>query len=576
MEAKKRTLKRRPFLGQMLIELKLATEEQVKDYIERAQKLDTRMGLLMVEEGLISETDLVRAVGRQFNLDFFDLRGVKPTEEALRFIPYSVANQLTILPIKVENNILTVAVFDPLNVPKLRRLDNIIDINFEIVVSLESSIRRQIENSYLALQAKEQKKKSHLEVVEENEDIREETAVRKSLTSSSQAKKKHTSDIESLINRILEQAIGHQASDIHIEPQDNEVHVRERIDGILESGMELPLTMHAPLLSRLKIMGDLDIAEKRVPQDGRFIFSVNDTEVDFRISTLPTIRGEKAVLRILDKSNMTIGLDNLGMRKDLVTKVKDLLAHPYGIILVCGPTGSGKTTTVYSMLNHLNSSEKNIITIEDPVEYQFDVINQVQVNPKAGVSFTSILKNILRQDPDIIMIGEIRDKETAEIAVRSALTGHLVISTIHTNDAATAVNRLVDMGIDPFLISSSLLGVVAQRLVRKLCPHCKKEIHEPSDGDSPIVAEILSHTDSVYKSVGCEECYKSGYIGREGIYEVLIPDKTVRQAINEGASAQDISTMIENTGFTTMRYDGIQKAISGVTSPEEVLRGTIG
>lgn len=575
MAALKRALKRRPKLGQMLEELGYVTREQVESYIDKAKQLNTRMGTLMVEEGLISETDLVRAVGRQFDLEFFDLRGVKPTTEALSFVPYSVASQLTLLPIKVENGVLTVAVFDPLNVPKLRRLDNIIDIDFEIVVSLESALRRAIETAYLAMQAKGESA-AQTESSRALPETGSVTPIRKSLTSSAKVKKKSSSDIEAILDQILEQAIGHQASDIHIEPQDTEVHIRERIDGILENGIELPLKMHAPLISRLKILGDLDIAEKRVPQDGRFMYQVGESEVDFRVSTLPTIRGEKAVLRILDKSNMTIGLDNLGMREDLVKKVRDLLSHPHGIILVCGPTGSGKTTTVYSMLNHLNSSEKNIITVEDPVEYQFDIINQVQVNPKAGVSFTSILKNILRQDPDIIMVGEIRDKETAEIAVRSALTGHLVISTIHTNDATTAVNRLVDMGIDPFLISSSLLGVVAQRLVRKLCPHCKKEIHEAADEDSPLVSELLERTESIFKAQGCEECYNSGYIGREGIYEVLVPDKQVRQAINDGASSHDITDLVEQSGFTTMRDDGVEKALKGVTTAEEVLRGTIG
>ena len=306
------------------------------------------------------------------------------------------------------------------------------------------------------------------------------------------------------------------------------------------------------------------------------MYKVGERQVDFRISTLPTIRGEKIVVRILDKGNMKIGLNQLGLTDEMSKRMSALLNMPHGIILVSGPTGSGKTTTVYSMLNEINSMEKNIITIEDPVEYKFNIINQVQVNSKAGLTFPTILRNILRQDPDVIMVGEIRDKETAEIAIRAALTGHLVISTIHTNDAVTAISRLADMGIDPFLISSSLLGVCAQRLVRKICKHCQEVSSELKDSDSELAAEILAKTGKLLRPKGCVECFNSGYLGREGIYELLTIDRELRKLINDGATAEAVRENVESDGFKTMRRDGIEKIKAGITTVEEVLKGTVG
>ncbi len=557
MGERKHNLKGRPLIGEVLMSLGFVTQEQINEAVKQANSTKVRMGEFLVSSGVITENELFEGVAKQFDLEFNDLRGFKPSADALSYVPHSLATQQTILPLKVENDILQIALFDPLNLLLIAHLDKKLSIDYELVVSPESTLRHTIKNAYVSSTAQDKfksKAPTHSKGTHESES---------------------PGEIETLVNSILEQAIGHQASDIHFEPQENEIQIRERIDGILEKSISLSIDLHPALISRLKILGNLNIAENRVPQDGRFVHKIGKRNVDFRISTLPTIKGEKVVLRILDKGNMKIGLSNLGLNETQVQQIRGLLSHPYGIILVCGPTGSGKTTTVYSMLNHLNSLEKNIVTIEDPVEYQFDVINQVQLSHKTGVHFSSILKNVLRQDPDIIMIGEIRDQETAEIAIRAALTGHLVISTLHTNDSSTAVSRLIDMGVEPFLISSSLLGVVAQRLVRKLCKHCTTVRTTPEDEDSPLALKILEDTHKLFISKGCEKCYNSGYMGREGVYEILVPNKEIRMAITEGTSAQEITDIVHSSGFTSMREEAVRKAKLGVTSPEEVLKSTV-
>ncbi|MEZ4873141.1 MAG: ATPase, T2SS/T4P/T4SS family [Bdellovibrionales bacterium] len=560
MSVSRRSLKSRKLLGNVLVEMGYISEGEIKNYLEQAKIRGTRLGQYLVEQNIISENDLARAIAQQFEMDYNDLRGEEAQAEALELIAYPLAQEHGILPLSLIDKTLRVVSFDPLaalNVTQSRKL-----LPYDVIISIgpESIVKRSIENFYLKKQSEEDQKK-----VESRDNAHR---AMESIT--------HVSDkpgsVEALINRILDQAVGHQASDIHLEPQEDELQIRERIDGILEKSLDVPMKLHAAMVSRLKIMANLDIAEKRAPQDGRFNYVSRGKNIDFRVSTLPTIRGEKVVMRLLDKSNMKIDLDRLGLTQEMGDQFRHLLSHPYGILLVTGPTGSGKTTTVYSMLNHLNSMEKNIITVEDPVEYQFQIINQVQVNPKINLTFSSALRTILRQDPDILMIGEIRDKETADIAVRAALTGHLVISTIHTNDSATAVSRLVDMGIDPFMISSSLLGVVSQRLVRKLCVHCKEEVKTTDNNLTPLHQQLLEQNHTIYRAKGCEKCFETGYTGREGVYELLIPDNQTRKAINDGASAHDIQELLRQVGFTTMREDGIRKIIEGITSVEEVLK----
>jgi general secretion pathway protein E len=374
-----------------------------------------------------------------------------------------------------------------------------------------------------------------------------------------------------LLNALFLQAVKERASDIHIEPYEKELEVRIRVDGMLHRVLSPPKIIQDALISRIKIMANLDIAEKRLPQDGRIRLLIGAKDVDIRVSIVPTTFGERAVLRLLDRKQGIIGLENIGLYKDDKKKIETILQRTHGILLVTGPTGSGKTTTLYAALNRIHSEEKNIITVEDPVEYQLKGIGQIQVNSRIGLTFASGLRSILRQDPDIIMVGEIRDLETAVIAVQASMTGHLVLSTLHTNDAASAITRLVDMGIEPFLIASSLAGIVAQRLIRVICPHCK-EPHQPSEKEH--LAFGLHSTVKLYKGRGCDHCAGKGYIGRTGIFETFIVNDEIRQMISSRTDSQNIKNLAVSKGMKTLRADGIEKASMGITTLEEVLRVT--
>jgi type II secretory ATPase GspE/PulE/Tfp pilus assembly ATPase PilB-like protein len=364
------------------------------------------------------------------------------------------------------------------------------------------------------------------------------------------------------------------ASDIHIEPDEGTLRVRFRVDGVLKDAAEFPTKLHPAVLSRLKVLGDLDIAEKRVPQDGRFFVNVNDREIDIRLSTLPTIYGEKAVMRLLDKGAMALDIKHLTPMPDTLDVLRKMIRRPFGLILLTGPTGSGKTTTAYTLLSMLNTPEKNLVTVEDPVEYHIKRINQVQVNPRAGVTFAGALRHILRQDPDIVLIGEIRDRETSEIAIHAALTGHLVISTLHTNDAAGTISRLLDMGIEPYLVSSSVACIVAQRLVRRICNNCKEPYEVGPEVIEELGVKVRGAVPKFYKGAGCPACRNTGYKGRLGIYEVLVPDDEIRAMI---LAKQDSSAILEGArrrGFKSLRIQGLMAAAAGHTTLEEVLQAT--
>ncbi|MBT4760253.1 MAG: Flp pilus assembly complex ATPase component TadA [Bdellovibrionaceae bacterium] len=560
--SKKKLLKRRIPIGTICVELGLITQDALEDALDQSKEQGVRLGSYLTKEQILTENELSQALAKQFELEFIDLKGVVPDPKAIKQLPIKIAQQYTILPFDIENDVLKIAVADPLNVLNMSKIRKLILMEYKIYVASSSQITSILQNSSLTISNQSSS---------ENETSSIGNLFKKA---SAGIEKEHIGQIEALVNRIIEQALSHQASDIHIEPQEDVLQIRERIDGILEKSLELPISHHAAVISRIKILSQLDIAEKRSPQDGHFMHTFGDKTIDLRISTMPTVKGEKIVMRILDKSKMKLDFFELGLNTQQSDQVKHLLHNPYGIILVTGPTGSGKTTSVYSMINYLNSVEKNIITVEDPVEYQIKMINQVQVNPKINLGFSTILKNILRQDPDIIMVGEIRDRETAEIAVRAALTGHLVISTIHTNDALSAVNRLMDIGIDPFLISSSLVGIISQRLVRRLCDHCKKELTS-DEKQHPLLEEQELENHKIYKEVGCEKCYNSGYTGREGIYEIFVPNKEARSAINSGQTSQDLEKIVKKTNFKTMRNNGIEKIVSGTTTIDEVIRSTI-
>ncbi|HOJ15311.1 MAG TPA: type II secretion system ATPase GspE, partial [Deltaproteobacteria bacterium] len=379
-----------------------------------------------------------------------------------------------------------------------------------------------------------------------------------------------------LVNRLMVQAYRERASDIHVEPYPNDVKVRFRVDGILHDVLSLPKRLHPALVSRIKVMASLNIAEKRLPQDGRIGVKLGDHSVDLRISTVPTVNGERVVMRILDKSSVLLGLEELGFYPDDLATVERLIRQEHGIILVTGPTGSGKTTSLYSMLSRINSPDKNILTIEDPIEYQLKGIGQIPVNVKVGLTFASGLRSIVRQDPDVILVGEIRDLETAEIAIQAALTGHLVFSTLHTNDSASAVTRLIDMGIEPFLVTSSVNAIVAQRLTRKICSHCRQPYHPESETllEVGLSRELLGSEGYLWRGAGCKECLGTGYKGRTGIYEILLMSDSIKSTILKTSDSNIIKKQAVSEGLHSLREDGARKVKDGITTIEEVLRVT--
>ncbi|MGM0502826.1 MAG: type II secretion system ATPase GspE, partial [Bacillota bacterium] len=471
------------------------------------------------------------------------------------------------IPIERDNNTLTVAISDPLDVMAIDDIRLKTGYEVDPVIALESEIDRAIKQHFgskdLVDEFVRDMDDAEIETVGEEEDLEE---LRKMVDEAPVVK---------LANNIIRDGVDMAASDIHIEPMENEVRVRYRIDGILYTEMDVPKNIHAALVSRMKIMADLDIAERRVPQDGRIQIIVSDKKIDLRVSTLPTVRGEKIVLRILDKSNLMLDLDQLGFSPEHKTIFKRMIDQPHGMFLITGPTGSGKTTTLYSALSTLDNDDENIITVEDPVEYRLEGINQVQTNPKAGLTFATGLRSILRQDPDTIMVGEIRDKETAEMAVHSALTGHLVFSTLHTNHAAGAVARLIDMGVEPFLVASSVSGVMAQRLVRTICTNCKVKESDPLV--DPEIEEYLGMgQDSIelYRGVGCRECNDTGYKGRTAIHEILELTPKIKDLIVKGASAEQIEEEAKRQGMHTLEASSLFKVSKGLTTIEEAKRVT--
>ncbi len=473
-------------------------------------------------------------------------------ENLLSRVPSSVLRKERLIPVREEDSKVVVATDNPFNEDGVKKLEWIFSKPVELIVVPFDEVNKFLMES------------SEIEDHEEIEERREEDILAS------------TEDAPTVrfINDVLMTAVRAKASDIHFEPFKDRMRIRLRIDGVLKSFKEVPASKIPSIVSRLKIMSNLDIAEKRLPQDGRIMVKVGGKEVDIRVSTLPTYFGERVVLRLLSKESILYSTKELGLLDDDYEKFERLICTPHGIILVTGPTGSGKTTTLYAALSEINSEEINIITVEDPVEYQLNGISQVQVKPDIGLTFAAALRSILRQDPDVIMIGEIRDLETAEIAIQSALTGHLVFSTLHTNDAASSVTRLLDMGIEAFLVASSVIGVIAQRLVRKICPYCK-ESYEPSEEELREVG-LLGFSGRLFRGRGCEKCMGTGYLGRTAIYEILLVGKLVRKLILEGRDSEEIKEAAIKEGMRTLRMDGAEKVKMGITTVEEVLRVTRG
>ena len=577
-------------LGQLLLKAQLITEEQL-DKAARIQKLDgKRLGSTLVELGYISEESLITFLGRQYNAPAINLSDHKIDTSLLNLIPYETARKYQLIPISKDATGIRIAMTDPSNNLAIEDIRFLTGMKVSIHVASESSIMKAIEQYYpKEVRGYSVKKEVSVKDHKKYKDIMEIEDLNKvigyALEDIAVAEEKDDkvifgetdAPIVKLANGILVNAIVSRASDIHIEPSDEILRVRYRVDGVLHPTLKLPLKIKNALTSRLKIMSHLDISERRLPQDGRIKLKLGkDREIDFRVSTLPTIFGEKVVLRLLDKSSLQLDLAKLGFDEKPLYDFLETIKKSYGMILVTGPTGSGKTTTLYSALSLLNEPGVNIMTAEDPVEYNFFGINQVQVKEEIGFTFASALRSFLRQDPDIIMVGEIRDFETAEIAVKSALTGHLVLSTLHTNDASGTITRLTSMGVEPFLVSSSVMLIVAQRLARKICEDCKVE----QGVSETALLKIGFPPDKIkdvkgYMGKGCPECKRTGYKGRIALYEVLPVKDAIKELILRGASETDIKDEAVRLGMSTLRQSGIKKVMDGTTTVEEILRVTL-
>lgn len=546
-------------IGDLLIDAGLITEKQLMDALDLQKKTGTKLGNILIENNFVSEEQVMEVLEFQLGIPFIDLNNISIPNDVQRLIPYTLIRRHNVVPVKLEMNMLYVAMEDPLNFIAIEDLR--MATNYEIVPVI--SFRTAINSTINKLYGNETADKAIQEFQKESDSFGTNASAQEV-----QSFEVDSAPIVRLVYSTLESAASLGASDIHIEPMEKEVRVRFRVDGKLYLSKNIPKEAHAAVSTRIKILSGLDIAEKRLPQDGRFDFKSKDKVLNVRVSVLPTSHGEKVVMRILDKSNFLIPKEKLGFTKDNLVKFDELLQNPNGIILITGPTGSGKSTTLYTMLSELNQISDNITTVEDPIEYSIDGLNQVQVNTKAGLTFASALRSFLRQDPDIIMVGEIRDSETVDVAIRAAITGHLVLSTLHTNDAVSSISRLVDMGIAPYLIAVSLMGVISQRLVRRLCV-CAEE-YEPPEYE----LKYLGLTEGNYrfhKPVGCTHCNQSGYKGRIAVHEILTITKELRDMIAVNASVNDITKYAVADGMSTLKMECIRLVIKGITSFKEVM-----
>ena len=543
----------------MLVSSGLISEEQLRLAQQEASKKRRPLEQTLVDLRLVDKEALYTLLAEQLGVPFVDLEQYLPDPKVLESIPEDLARRYKVFPLFKIRNALTVAMADPTDLMAMDQIGTQVESSVEVCFAAPMDIDRALESAY----------GSSSEAQRLIESLRVETLERKGR--GGLAAMDEESPISKLVDLVISQAVRDRASDIHIEPEETQLRIRFRIDGVLHEIPSPPKHLELAVISRVKVLAGMDIAESRAPQDGHFQLELDGRRVDLRVSTLPTLHGENVVLRILDTSSVVLGLEKLGFSPESLKQYEELVLKPHGIILSTGPTGSGKTTTLYSALMRINTMDRNIITIEDPVEYRLGMIRQVQVNPKAGVTFANGLRSILRQDPDVIMVGEIRDLETAIIAVQSALTGHLVFSTLHTNDAASAVSRLVNMGVENFLIAAALAGVMAQRLIRTICAECK-ESYEPSKA----VLDRLRLSDRkkvvFYRGRGCQVCKGTGYRGRTGLYELMLVDDELREMIIANASAIQIREKAQQKGMKLLREDGIGKVLQGVTTLEEVSR----
>jgi len=559
-----------PKLGDVLVEQGWITPEGLEDGLAAQAENGERLGQILVQQKKISERELLEALALQLDLEVME----SIDDKELRFdlverLPIQYLKKHLIFPFQSEHGTLRMAVNDPLDLEVLDDLRILYGVDEikpvlvparEIVSAINRTYGQANDTAEQIIQDMDQGEESHhlFTELEEGGDLLDETS---------------EAPIIKLVNHVFAQAVKSQASDIHIEPYQQHLQVRFRLDGVLHNVLSPPRRLHAAIVSRIKVMARLDIAEKRLPQDGRMEVKIGERLVDVRVSCLPTAFGERVVLRLLEKSGKLLSLEEIGLTHTALAEMKRLLQLSHGIILVTGPTGSGKTTTLYAALSYINSPDKNILTIEDPIEYQLNGIGQMQVNPKINLTFANGLRSMVRQDPDVILVGEIRDRETADIAIHAALTGHLVFSTLHTNDAASAVTRLTDMDIEPFLVSSAVQAIIAQRLVRLLCPHCK-EPYEPEEAQWHELGMTKDVTGPIFRAKGCEKCLETGYRGRTGIYEFLRMTESIKGLVLQTSDSNQISKAARKEGMVSLREDGIQKVIEGKTTVSEVLRVT--
>lgn len=557
-------------LTELLINNKIITQEQLNEALQVQAQKGGRLSDIIVDLKFIKENELTLALSQGLGFPLIDLKRLKIDLDIVKIIPPDIAHHYQIIPISKMGDTITLAMADPLNIFAIDHVKTLTGYKINPIISSPQDISAAIELSYpdavttVIEGLVKEISAAPIELISEEKEI---------LPSDEELSRiSREAPVIKITDMVIEEAVKQKASDILVEPLSKKLRIRFRIDGVLYEQQAPPKNMHPSIVSRVKIMSDLDIAEHRLPQDGRFKAKVSEREVDFRVSILPSSFGEKVAIRILDKSQATLDIDKLGFSEEDVLKLKKTSKIPHGMILVCGPTGSGKTTTLYSILKFVDTPEKNLVTVEDPVEYQLEGINQVTVRPDIGLTFASALRSILRQDPNVIMVGEIRDYETVDIAIKSALTGHLVLTTVHTNTAGGAITRLINMGVDPYLINASLICVAAQRLVRRICPFCKEEYTLKKD----IVDTLKLNIDKFqfFRGKGCPRCFNMGYSGRVGIAEVLLLTAKIRELVLSRAQEYAIKQEAQREGMKTLREDGLKAALKGVTTLEEVLRVT--
>jgi type IV pilus assembly protein PilB len=570
-------------LGEFLLREKRITPAQMHEALQHQRANGGKLGMTLVKLGMVKDEEITALLSRQYGVPFINLAQFEIDQSVIRLIPAETAQKYQIVPIGRSGTTLTIAMTDPTNVFALDDIKFMTGYNIEPVVASETAVADAIKKYYagngrnvaistleIASKALGDTQDDDVEVLEDLEEIDVATLEKQS----------GEAPVIRMVNLLLMSAIQKGASDIHMEPYEREFRVRFRIDGILYTVMQPPMKFRDAIISRIKIMAKLDIAEKRLPQDGRIKIRFNDNgatkEIDFRVSSLPTLFGEKVVLRLLDREKLMLDMTRLGFEPDSLRRYETAISKPWGMVLVTGPTGSGKTNTLYSSISKLNTSETNILTAEDPVEFNVAGVNQLQVRDGIGLNFAMALRSFLRQDPNIILVGEIRDGETAEIAVKAALTGHLVFSTLHTNDAPSSVSRLINMGVEPFLVASSVNIICAQRLVRRLCAHCKQPHHVPPQGLADIGYNAdESRTVAPFKAIGCDRCNQTGYKGRVGLYEVMEITEELRDLILVNGSVPELRRKACEQGMLTLRQSGLTKIKAGITSIEEVLRETV-